>query len=539
MRIAAYCRVSTDKEDQINSLEAQKEFFSDYAKKNNYTLVGVYADEGLSGTSTKKRIEFNRMLDDAQNGKLDMIATKEVSRFARNTVDTLSITRSLKAAGVGVLFISDNINTFDNDGELRLSIMATLAQEESRKISNRVKWGKKQAAKKGRVPNFVYGYDRIEGDNFDLLINECEAEVIRRVYDLYINSGSGAVKIANILNDDGLKTKRGCNWSQNAICRILTNPIYVGKIINGKEETENFLTGERVKTDKSEWQITYKPKLRIIEDGLFMLVQEKMDKHRTDFSCFKKRQSNRHLFSTLLKCMDCGYSYSRRTNKDTRPKWHCTSRSVRGRDFCSNRYILDEEILIDELNRDFASLITDKRAMINQLVTDFKKQYDNPKQINQSEKSLNAQLRKFDEKFERYTEMYADGIISKEQLNQKITVLKKQRNPVEARLAEFQNKTTKADYLDDVLTKTLDTIEKITDIRNSNNAQLKELIDRIEVRSDGNVDIYMKTLDALGLDETLHISDNSTNRLYNFLFFVQMFVVYFNDFIPFFCCCHG
>jgi DNA invertase Pin-like site-specific DNA recombinase len=514
MRIGAYCRVSTDKEDQINSLDAQKAFFAEYAVKNSYTLVSVYADEGLSGTSTKKRAEFNRMIADAKDGKLDIIVTKEVSRFARNTVDTLSVTRMLKGLGVGVLFLSDNISTFDNDGELRLSIMATLAQEESRKISNRVKWGKKQAAKKGRVPNFVYGYDRIDGNNFDLLINEQETEVIRRIYGLYINDGYGAVKIANTLNSDGLKTKRGCKWSQNAICRILTNPVYTGKIVNGKQETKDFLTGERVKTDENEWLITYKPELRIIEDGLFARVQELLNKHRADFVCFKKRQSNNHLFSTLLKCTDCGYSYSRRTNKNTRPKWHCTSRNVRGRDFCCNHYILDEEVLTDELNRYFSSLITDKRIMIEQLVSDFKKQYENQAQQGQSEKTLMQKLAKFNEKHDRYIEMYADGIISKEQLNTKINALKKERSPVEDKLAEFRNKSTKAENLDEILSKTFTAIENITDIRNLNNAQLKELIDRIEVSPDGRVDIFMKTLKDLGLDETLLISDNRMYRAF-------------------------
>ena len=152
LRVAAYCRVSTDSDDQANSFESQKLFFEQKINENkDWILADIYADKGISGTSTSKRADFNRMMRDAKTGKIDRIITKEVSRFARNTVDTLQYTRELKSFGVGVLFINDNIDTFDSDGELRLTIMASIAQEESRKTSERVKWGQKRQMEKGVV----------------------------------------------------------------------------------------------------------------------------------------------------------------------------------------------------------------------------------------------------------------------------------------------------------------------------------------------------------------------------------------------------
>jgi DNA invertase Pin-like site-specific DNA recombinase len=514
MRIAAYCRVSTDKEDQQNSLAAQKLFFTEYAAKHNYNLVGIYPDEGLSGTSTKKRVEFNRMINDAGTGKIDLVVTKEVSRFARNTVDTLNYTRLLKSMGVGVLFLSDNINTLDNDGELRLSIMATLAQEESRKISARVKWGKQQAAKKGSVPNIIYGYDKVKSNSYEMYINEHEAEIIRRIYTLYLDKGDGATKIAIMLNSEGHKTKRRCDWSQNAVCRILTNSVYTGKIINSKEEIADFLTGKRVKTTDENRHITYKPELRIIDDELFEKAQKAMNKRRTDFVCYKERQSNKHLFSTLIKCTDCGYSYSRRKTKDSRPKWHCTSRNVKGRENCANHTILGERELISELNNYFMSLITDKRVVIDKLVADFKKQYGE-KETAKTEKSLSDKLAKLNAKRENYIEMRANGLIEMQELKAKLDTIKKEREPIEERLAELQNKSTKAENLDEVLQKTISNLESIIDVQNLNNAQLKELINRIEAGADGRVDIYMKTLGEIGLSENLYITDNHTSRYNN------------------------
>lgn len=310
MNIAAYCRVSTDTADQLNSLDAQKRFFEEYTTKTRDNLVRIYADEGISGVKIKNRTEFQRLMRDAKHGLFDMVVVKDISRFARNTVDLLNSTRQLKALGIETQFLTANMTSMGNS-EFVLTIFGALAQEESANTSKRVKFGKKMNAEKGRVPNIVYGYDKTKGDYFNLTVNEFEAKIVRRIFDLYLNGGYGANKIAQILNSEGIKTKRDCKWSQNAISRILTNELYTGKIINGKQEVEDFLTGVRKERDESEWFIMDKPELRIIEDETFVKAAKLLEQRNNSFNINHERQSNKHLYSTLIKCACCGYSFRR------------------------------------------------------------------------------------------------------------------------------------------------------------------------------------------------------------------------------------
>lgn len=249
-----------------------KGIFSEYTKRTGDTLVRLYADEGISGTKIKNRKEFLRMMTDAEHGLFDMVVVKDISRFARNTVDLLQNVRKLKSLGIETQFLTTNMTNMGNS-EFVLTIFGALAQEESANTSKRVKFGKKMNAEKGRVPNIVYGYDKTIGDYFNLAINKEESKVVQQIYKWYTEEGYGAAKIANMLNEKGYKTKRNCKWSQNVTCRILTNEIYTGKIINGKQEVSDFLTGQRRDQDETEWMVVEQPELRIIEDETF-------EKHR-------------------------------------------------------------------------------------------------------------------------------------------------------------------------------------------------------------------------------------------------------------------
>lgn len=331
MNIAAYCRVSTDKADQLNSLEAQKEFFTEYTKRTGDTLVRLYADEGISGTKIKNRKEFLRMMADAERGFFDLVVVKDISRFARNTVDLLQNVRKLKSLGIETVFLTANMTSMGNS-EFVLTIFGALAQEESANTSKRVKFGKKMNAEKGRVPNLVYGYDKMIGDYFNLEINQEEAEVIRQIFKWYINEGYGAARISIFLNERGLKTKRNCQWSQNAVCRILTNELYTGKIINGKQEVSDFLTGQRKDKDESEWMVVERPDLKIIEPEEFEQAQQILQSRNKAFNLNKERQSSKYLFSTLIKCKECGWSFRRtvRTYKNTYVRWVCSGHNGRG-----------------------------------------------------------------------------------------------------------------------------------------------------------------------------------------------------------------
>ena len=254
-RVAAYCRVSTDKDDQKNSLENQKKYFNEYINRDpSWQLVKVYADEGISGTSTAKRVQFNKMIANALTGGIDLIVTKEVSRFARNTVDTLSHTRKLMAENVRVIFINDNIDTKDPDSEFRLTIMASVAQEESRKNSERTKWGMTRRMEDGKVTiRDMFGYDVSDGR---LTLNPEEAVVVRQIFHKYVYERKGLRKIAQELNESGaLVSKRIKRWTPSTLYRMLANEKYVGDLEFKKFVTPNYLDHKQVKNDGIEEKI--------------------------------------------------------------------------------------------------------------------------------------------------------------------------------------------------------------------------------------------------------------------------------------------
>ena len=516
MNIAAYCRVSTDKSDQLNSLESQKEFFSEYTKRTGNTLVRLYADEGISGTKIKNRKEFLRMMSDAEHGLFDMVVVKDISRFARNTVDLLQSVRKLKSLGIETQFLTANMTSMGNS-EFVLTIFGALAQEESANTSKRVKFGKKMNAEKGRVPNIVYGYDKTIGDYFNLAINREEAKVVKQIYKWYTEEGFGAAKISNMLNEKGYKTKRNCKWSQNAICRILTNEIYTGKIINGKEEVSDFLTGQRREKDETEWMVVERPELRIIEDETFESAQEILRGRHDAFNLSHERQSNKHLFSTLIKCKECGWSFRRtvRTYKNTYVRWVCSGRNGRGADSCPNKTVVDEEELIEVLQEYFTNVLGQKKKVIDYVIKEFQRVYKAKDENVEYEKELNAQLAKLQKTRQKYMDMYTDDLISREELNEKIGGTRQEIEHLENELKMVSYHLTKGEQLENILNRTFKEIEDITDVHQMTNQQLKRLIQKIEVDKDGNVDIYLRLLSDLGLDETVLIEDVSIDNKSN------------------------
>ena len=506
MNIAAYCRVSTDKEDQLNSLETQKEFFLEYTKRTGDNLIKLYADEGISGTKIKNRKEFQRMLADAEKGLFDMVVVKDISRFARNTVDLLQSVRKLKALGIEAQFLTANMTSMGNS-EFVLTIFGALAQEESANTSKRIKFGKKMNAEKGRVPNIVYGYDKTIGDYFNLSINEEEAKVIRQMYKWYTEEGFGGAKIANMLNERGVKTKRGNNWSQNSVCRILTNEIYTGKIINGKEEVADFLTGQRKEKDESEWLVTVRPELRIIEDEIFDRAQEILKGRHDSFKMTHERQSNKHLFSTLIKCKDCGWSFRRtvRQYKNTYIRWVCSGHNGRGADSCPNAITVDEEELIQVLQEYFQDVLSKKKKVIDHVIKEFQRVYKAKDENVEYEKELTTELNRLRKSREKYMDMYTDDLISREELNEKIGGMRKEIDRLENELKMVSYNLTKGEQLEAILNSTFKEMEDITDVHEMTNTQLKRLINKIEVDKEGNVDIYLRLIGDLGLDETVLI----------------------------------
>lgn len=377
IRVASYCRVSTDKEDQANSFEAQQRYFRAYiARQPDWELYEIYADEGITGTSTQKRIQFNRMMNDAYAGRFQLILTKEVSRFSRNILDTISYTRELKSMGIRVIFMNDGINTMDEDAELRLSIMASIAQEESRKISSRVKWGQTRQMERGVVfGRSLLGYDVKNGT---LSINPEGAEIVRLIFHKYGVEGKGTTVIARELREAGYRTSTGrATWSNSHIVKILQNEKYVGDLIQKKAYTPDYLTHEKKANHGAEERVILRNHHEpIIDRDLWDTVQgelRKRNRHREH----EAGHSNRYIFSGKIKCGACGASFVARTKKTKNGslrRWRCFTVANEGRrrvDVCGNiigcdiGWILRDDMAFDMLRTALRSLDLDTGAVTN------------------------------------------------------------------------------------------------------------------------------------------------------------------------------
>lgn len=316
-KVAIYARVSTEHEAQISALENQVQYYDEILKKQpDWELYERYIDEGITGTSVNKRESFLRMMEDAKNRKFDLVITREVSRFARNIVDTLQQTRILKTYGVEVWFTEDNIWTMnDEDGELRLSIMATLAQNESKKISSRVKAGQKISFLNGVLygNGNILGYDRV---GKDLIINKEQADTVRHIFDLYLQ-GNGSRKIQFALEQEGRKTALGkTNWSASVILRILKNPFYCGRIEYRKEYVPDYLTQKKISNKGEVERIIVKGKHQpIVSEKEFDKVQDMLKSstiQKNDGKTYGKPLAD-NVWVRKLKCK-CGHTMNRRIN---------------------------------------------------------------------------------------------------------------------------------------------------------------------------------------------------------------------------------
>lgn len=334
IQVASYCRVSTDNEDQANSFEAQQRYFRQYIDRQpDWELYQVYADEGISGTSTKKRNQFNRMISDAHMGKFKLIITKEVSRFSRNILDTIGYTRELKVLGVGVIFMNDSIDTRDPDAELRLSIMGSIAQEESRKTSTRVKWGQTRQMERGVVfGRSLLGYDVMDGK---MTVNPEGAELVRLIFYKYGVEKKGTSVIARELREAGYLTYRGNpKWSNSHIVKILKNEKYVGDLVQKKTYTPDYLTHEKRYNHGEEELVTLENHHEAIVDrDLWNIVQSEMKK-RNPHGQLGAGHSNRYVFSGKIKCGLCGHSFvsrkKQRKDGSFYRRWSCFTAANEG-----------------------------------------------------------------------------------------------------------------------------------------------------------------------------------------------------------------
>ena len=461
-RAVFYGRVSTEHEAQLSALENQMQWYEDQAKYHpNWTVVGKYIDEGITGTQAKKRPSFLEMLEDARVGKFDLIVTREVCRFARNTVDTLVTTRELKAIGVEVYFVEDNIWTMDGDGELRLTLMATLAQEESRKVSERVKAGQHVSRQKGTLygSGNILGYDRV-GDTY--AINEDQAETVRMIFDMYLHEGIGTGKIAQRLTEMGRLNASGLNkWSHGVISRMLNNQTYMGVIAYGKSFSNNYLEQKRINNrDKTTYICVEGNFPAIVSQEDWYRVQEikagrmmESFNPRTGKSVRHSVKEKRDLWSSRLRCScGCGFRknrWHRNTNAPDSYGYQCYNilnngsgkkRREAGADdtgYCDQPMIagwkleMMGKIILEQIFQERQELIQHTIDLIRQC-------HRCPKTKESSLTDIHAQMEQIRLRKERLLDMRADGEITKEEF---LT----QRQKLDL---EFQKLTKEAETID-------------------------------------------------------------------------------------------
>lgn len=498
MNIAAYCRVSTDKEEQLTSLVHQKEFFVEYAKRNGHGLFRLYADEGISGTSLKKRDAFNQLMRDARCGFFQAVVVKDISRLARNTVDFLVSIRDLKSMGINVIFLNANMDSM-GDSEFILTLFSAMAQEESSNLSKRTKFGKRLNAEKGRVPQRLFGYDRI--DNFTLAINPEEARIVRKIFSLYNEQGLGCRTISLTLNRDGDKTKYDNDWNARGVRRILVNPIYKGILINHKYEIEDFLIGNQVNIPPEEQFRHERPQWAIVSPEVFQKAQEIMESRRVRYDsgtpCQEARYSSKHIFSTLIKCAHCGRSFTRKTYTyvNTRVYWRCVTNDQYTAERCANNIVINEPDLIRELKQYVSSLISDKEAFISGILASLEQKLPKAENPEQTKRDMEAKRKKLLSKKERYQELYANDLITLPELKAKLSVILEELNAVDMELDQIEQSARTQNNAEQMIRRYTEEIQRFLELDTITNPDMRRIVDHISVSRDGNVRIIMKKLE--------------------------------------------
>lgn len=508
IKVASYCRVSTDKEDQANSFASQQRFFKEYIERHpDWELYEVYADEGITGTSTKKRIQFNRMISDAYRNKFNMIITKEISRFSRNILDTIAYTRELKALGIGVIFMSDGFCTLDPDAELRLSIMGSIAQEESRKTSSRVKWGQTRQMERGVVfGTSLLGYDVEHGK---ISINPEEAELVKLIFYKYGIEKKGTTVISRELREAGYKTHSGNSiWSVSHILRILKNEKYAGDLIQKKTITPDYLTHAKRYNRGEEAMIILKDHHEpIISRELWNLVQEEICKrHRAKNS--SNEHSNRYIFSGKMICAECGSRFisRKKIRKDgsSYRRWGCYAASREGKkktDIQGNVLGCDvgkqirDDLATDMLKYAIAHLQLDRDGMIRNLSQIVSHVIKNGNTPSDNPEKLQKQIELIRNKKTRAIDGYLSGDLSKNEFQDISIHYEMEMKALEERFNRLAN--TDQAYHSQSFPELQEKIESIITCREISEPYLKSLLEYMMVHRDGRIEIKLNQLETI------------------------------------------
>lgn len=408
--------------------------------------------------------------------------------------------RELKAIGINVVFLNANMDSM-GDSKFILTLFSAMAQEESANLSKRTKFGKRLNAEKGRVPQKLFGYDRI--DNFTLAINPEEARIVRKIFALYNEQGLGCRTISLTLNRDGDKTKYGNDWNARGVRRILVNPIYRGTLINHKYEIEDFLTSKQVNVPVEEQFQHDRPEWAIVSPEVFEKAQKIMASRRIKYDSgepFREaRYSSKHVFSTLIKCEHCGRSFTRKTYTyvNTRVYWRCVTNDQYTAMRCDNNVVLNEPDLIRELKQYFTSLISDKEAFVDSVLASLELKIPKTDTPAQTKRDIEQKRKKLLSKKDRYQEMYANDLITLPELKNKLPAILEELKAVDMDLEQIEQSARILNNAEQVIRRYTEEILRFLELNTVTNADMRRVIDHISVNRDGNVRIVLKKFEDL------------------------------------------
>ncbi len=453
MRVTYYARVSSESDEQLNSLGNQIQYYEDLIRRNSaWTFVSGYIDEGLSGISTKKRENFNRMLEEAAEDRFDLIITKEISRFARNTLDSIQYTRQLLSYGIGVFFQNDNINTLDEDSELRLSIMSSIAQDELRKLSSRVKFGHQQAIKQ----NVVLGNSRIFGyrkDHKRLVIDETQAPMVRELFELYATDQYSMKQIETLFWEKGYRNLNGNRIAHSTMSGMISNPKYKGYYVGNKVKVIDMFTKKQKFLPPEEW-VMFKDETgeivpAIVSEELWDKANEVLKRRSEDVKARQGICNHANLLTGKLWCTCCGQPYYRRESKDRtgkkNSKWICSGKIKNGADSCDSFAIYEDEIkpLLFEMFRDTKA---DAEAMVQEYIRMYRTITTGgslPKKLEEQQKIIDLANRKKN----TLLQLAADDSITHADFKSMSAACNEEIKHAEAEIAELQHAALEGEEL--------------------------------------------------------------------------------------------
>lgn len=526
LRVCFYARVSTDKDEQLHSLQSQISFFNDYISKvPNWSFVGSYIDEGISGTQVKKREEFLKMIRDAKNHKFDLILTKEISRFSRNTLDSIKYTQELLSNGVGVYFLNDNINTILPDSELRLTLMSSIAQDEVRKLSERVSFGMKRSIDNGVVlgSSNIYGYIKDKGK---LVIDKEQSEMIKIIFDRYANTTDGLSKVSRYLFDLGYKSKTGKRINTTILTRIIENSKYKGYYCGHKTKVLDYRTKKKKRLNEYDWIIykDYDNVPPIVSEELWERANIKLKQRQDSFTnraVNKAVFQNRYTYSGKIYCGCHNLTYHRSSagKRKNNPVWECQvyrKESLKG---CSNPRVFEFEL--DEVFKDmFNKLFKRKKTIFDEILSECK----NYLETNNSEldiKNLESKILVLNNKKDKLLELVMEEYLSKEDYKRQVNILNEELNTYQEKIDELKNNKKNKNYIENKINEIKSSLEKCLEDNECYSDVSNELIDRIIVHKQNDkqikLDIFIKTGESINtfsdnLGKKFHLIDSNTTN---------------------------